>query len=157
MAEPDLCATADGTLVCVLRTTDGKGLGPMLLTSSRDAGETWSPLRLLENFGVMPRLLTLENGVTVLSYGRPGVRLLFSADGAGQCWEHPVTILPGPSMDKRIDWYSMEAESCGNNSQLIPLAPDRFIMAYSDFTHKDAAGHVRKAIFVREVRVRVKP
>lgn len=157
LAEPDLCATADGTLVCVLRTTDGKGLGPMLLTTSRDSGKTWSRLRLLENFGDVPRLLTLENGVTVLSYGRPGVRLLFSADGTGQCWEHPVAILPGPSLDKKVNWYSMEAESCGNNSNLVPLGPDRFLMAYSDFTYRDDTGNVRKAIFTREIQVRVKP
>lgn len=156
LVEPDLCATANGTLVCVLRTTDNKGLGPMLLTTSHDSGKTWSALRLLENFGVVPRLLTLENGVTVLSYGRPGVRLLFSADGGGRCWEHPTVIMPGPSMDKRIDWYSMEAESCGNNSNLVPLGPDKFLMAYSDFTYKDAPGNLRKAIYVREVRVHAK-
>jgi len=44
--------------------------------------------------------------------------------------------------------------SCGYTS-LLAMGPDRFLIIYSDFKYKNAAGEIRKAIKVREVFVRV--
>ena len=43
--------------------------------------------------------------------------------------------------------------SCGYTS-LLATGPDRFLIIYSDFKYKNAAGEIRKAIKVREVIVR---
>jgi hypothetical protein len=36
----------------------------------------------------------------------------------------------------------------------VPLGRDSFLMAYSDFDHRDAEGKPRKAILTRRVTVR---
>ena len=73
----------DGSLLAVLRTECAE-TGPMYRTRSADGGKTWEETEELYPFGVLPQLLTLENGVTVLAFGRPGVHLLFSKDGRGK-------------------------------------------------------------------------
>ncbi len=76
--EPAFVILQDGTFLCVLRTTDGLGHGPMYTSRSRDRGATWSTPEVIAPAGVLPRLLTLDNGVVVLTSGRPGVQMRFS-------------------------------------------------------------------------------
>ena len=83
--------TPDGRLLCVMRN---QSFHPMYQTHSIDDGATWSPLRLFPDCGVDPALCTLENGVVVCSYGRPGVKVAFSENG-GDSWQKRSTILWG--------------------------------------------------------------
>jgi hypothetical protein len=139
--EPALELLPDGTLLAILRTTDGNGVGPMFRSRSTDQGRTWSRPEAFTETGVLPRLLQLANGVLVLSSGRPGVDLRFSTDG-GQSWSPATKLIPLPDPTK------IQADSCGYTS-LVPLGRDRFLIAYSWFTPPSG----RKSIFVREVRV----
>ena len=78
-----------------LRDARDVGQGrPMFLMHSKDNGMTWSQPQELFDFGVFPRLLQLENGVLVLSFGRPGVWLSFSLDG-GHSWTEKQAVLKG--------------------------------------------------------------
>ena len=95
--------------------------------------------------GVLPRLLRLTNGLVALSLGRPGVQLRFCADGRGKTWTQPIELLSYP--DEKGD------VSCGYTS-LLATGPDRFLISYSDFKYRNAAGEIRKAIKVREAIVR---
>jgi hypothetical protein len=141
--EPATEMLPDGSLLCVLRTTDGLGVGPMYSSRSTDGGRTWTRPEAFSENGVLPRLLQLANGVMVLSSGRPGVQLRFSADGHGARWTKPFEMLP---------WAGdVWAGTCGYTG-LLPTGPDRFLMTYSNFEYPTAAGR-RKAIMVREVRV----
>ena len=81
--------------------------------------------------------------VMALSYGRPGVHLVFSLDGAGRRWTDPIPIRKGDP--KR--WF---AKSCGYTA-IAPLDANRFLLAYSDFEHKGKDGKRRKTILVRRV------
>ena len=94
--------------------------------------------------GVLPRLLRLANGVVVLASGRPGVQLRFSANGRGETWTEPYELVPFANQKDSV--------SCGYTS-ILAAGPDRFLIIYSDFKHKNAAGETRKAIKVREVVV----
>jgi hypothetical protein len=143
--EPAFEILADGGFLCVARTTDGLGNGPMYSSRSHDAGRTWSPPEVMARFGVLPRLLHLTNGIVALSSGRPGVQLRFCADRRGKTWTQPIELLSYPD--------EKEAVSCGYTS-LLATGPDRFLIIYSDFKYKNAAGEIRKAIKVREVIVR---
>ena len=142
--EPAFEILADGSFLCVARTTDGIGNGPMYASRSQDMGCTWSRPEVIARSGVLPRLLRLANGVVVLSSGRPGVQLRFCADARGATWSEPLELLP----------YAHEKEqvSCGYTS-LLATGPDRFLIIYSDFKYPTPTGEIRKAIKVREVIV----
>lgn len=144
--EPGTVLLRDGSLLAVLRTTDGLGVGPMYLSRSTDQGCTWTSPRVLSPTGVMPRLIQLGNGTIVLSSGRPGVDLRFCFDGKGETWTKPHTLVPLTSDD-------VQADSCGYTS-LLSLGDDSFLIAYSWFKRPGAAGQTHKVILVRHVTVR---
>jgi hypothetical protein len=137
--EPAFEILADGTFLCIARTTDGIGNGPMYVSCSRDLGRTWSRPEVMADSGVLPRLLRLTNGVVALSSGRPGVQLRFCANGNGKTWTRPLELLPYAS--------EKDAVSCGYTA-LLATGPDRFLVIYSDFKHQTASGQIRKAIKV---------
>ena len=141
--EPAFDILADGSFLCVMRTTDGAGIGPMYSSRSTDMGKTWSKPKVIAHNGVLPKLLRLENGVEVLSSGRPGVQVRFSTDG--EKWTDPIDLVPVTETDPHKD-------TCGYTS-LVATGPDTFLIAYSHFKHTNEQGDVRKAILIREVKV----
>jgi len=142
--EPGYEVLPDGSMICVMRTTDGIGNGPLYVSRSTDKGITWSKPAVMTASGVLPRLLQLQNGVLVLSTGRPGVQLRFSNDGKGQVWSNPFEMMPW------IDYKNQV--SCGYTG-LLATGSDRFLLVYSDFRYLNDKGETRKAIKVREVIV----
>jgi hypothetical protein len=147
--EPAFTRLRDGSLYCVLRTTDGAGAGPMYQTRSKDGGGIWSKPAVMAPNGVMPRLLRLGNGMLVLSSGRPGVQLRISKSGLGDDWSEPVDVLPSTA-DK------LDADSCGYTG-LVALDRDTFLIVYSWFQKPDAGGRPRKAVLSRRIRVIGRP
>jgi len=146
MGEPRLSLNAKGELVCVVRRTASGKQKSMMITHSKDGGRTWTKPRRLFTFGVFPSITLLDCGVMALSFGRPGVLLSFSPDGGGRTWTTPVTLRKG-------DPKRLSAKSCGYTS-ILNLDAGSFLVAYSDFEHKDKDGRQRKAILVRKVTVR---
>jgi hypothetical protein len=142
--EPQLAPTADGRLVCVLRKTDQEQK-PMAITWSADNGRTWSAPRDLFTFGVWPCVLLLGCGTLALSYGRPGVHLRLDPSGTGLQWSEPITLIEGSHQD-------VHRHTCGYTS-LLALDERSFLIAYSDFLHRDTEGQPCKAILVRRVTV----
>ena len=61
---------------------------------STDDGRTWSAPSLMPDTAksVEPDLCLMSNGILAMSYGRPGVRIMFSPDGNGKTWTSPTTI-----------------------------------------------------------------
>jgi hypothetical protein len=142
--EPNVCFMPDGSVICLMRTTDGSGPGPLYRSRSTDNGKTWSPPVVFDDRGVWPQFLRLENGVTLASYGRPGLYVRATADPQGLRWAPRVEVVP-PG-----DLYT---ETCSYSS-LLPLGADRALLAYSDFNLRNEEGERCKGIRVREVRVR---
>ncbi|GAB3925537.1 sialidase family protein [Larkinella terrae] len=142
--EPAFEILADGSYLCVLRTSDGLGNSPMYLSRSVDKGATWSQPKVFTSSGVLPHLLQLKNGVTVLASGRPGMQVRFSNGSNGLQWTDAFEMLP--FTDQK------DAVSCGY-PDLIATGPDKFLLIYSDFKYKNAQGETRKAIKVREITV----
>jgi len=103
MSEPTMARAADGDLVVVMRQSapinrnvcngawQGTGL---LITRSSDDGTTWTLARPLAGVGLDvrsvtsadPMLTMMSEGQLILSYGRPGNRILVSTDGNGKTW-----------------------------------------------------------------------
>lgn len=140
--EPGINFMPDGLALCLLRSDDGNGQGPLYLSRSTDNGKTWSEPAVFDGLGVWPQLLTLKNGVTLASYGRPGLFVRVSADPAGRQWSGRVEIVhPGKTM----------GDTC-SYSALLPLSDDTALIAYSDFHVPGPDGTPRKAILVRTVK-----
>jgi hypothetical protein len=145
--EPAFEILADGTYLCVLRTTDRLN-GPMYASRSTDQGKTWSKPEVITASGVLPKLLQLKNGITVVAAGRPGVQVRFSNDGKGKVWTNGFEMLPFEINNKGM----ADQVSCGYTG-LLETGPDKFLVIYSDFLFKNAQGETRKAIKVREITV----
>ncbi len=153
--EASLVQRPNGTLVTLIRNEGAPAWRPFYmpdcwLTISRDNGLTWTPPRWFNAFGVLPRLITLDNGIVVASYGRPGVEVRFSSDPDGLIWSQPFSIRPRIGMIGRA--VADKDATCGYTS-IFPCGPDRFVIVYSDFYHRDADWILHKAIKVREIRV----
>ena len=88
--EPVMCKCGDGSILCVMRTKGGGQ--PLMQSRSRDRGKTWEPFRETGSLGVDPDLCLTTGGVLACSYGRPGNRIMFSADGSGEKWTDRLKI-----------------------------------------------------------------
>lgn len=141
--EPDFEFMADGSMICVMRTCDATN-GPMYIARSADKGKTWSKPEYFSPFGVWPQLLKLKNGVVVLSYGRPGVNLLFCNDGKGKVWSKNLVLSPS---DKTTG-----TGTCGYTG-ILATGDDKFIITHSKWPLKNDKGQDCKAIVVREITV----
>jgi len=142
--EPTVCFLPDGSVLCLMRTTDGGGPGPLYFARSTDNGKTWSQPAVFDDLGVWPQLLRLKNGVTLAVYGRPGLYVRATADPAGLRWAKRVTVVPPGAIG---------AETC-SYAALLPLSDNHALLAYSDFNLRNAEGKRCKGIRVREVRAR---
>ncbi len=141
--EPTVCFMPDGSVFCLLRTTDGNGVGPLYRVRSTDNGRTWSDAAVFDDLGVWPQMLTLRNGVTLAVYGRPGLYIRATSDPAGLRWGERVAVVkPG----------NYHGDTC-SYAALLPLDDDRILVACSNFNLQNADGKVCKGIQVREVTV----
>lgn len=141
--EPNLVHLPDGSIFALLRTTDGIGPGPMYRARSEDDGNTWSQPVVFDDLGVYPALLSLKNGVTLASYGRPGLYLRATADSSGREWDDRITIVePG----------DLGRDTC-SYTDLCPLSDHEALLVYSDFNYPDLDGAPVKTILVRKVTV----
>ena len=141
--EPEFNFMPDGSVLCLIRTHDLLGVGPLYWSRSLDSGETWSHPRVFDDCGVWPRMLTLGNGITLASYGRPGLYVRATADPAGLEWE-PRVVAVEPAEGRR--------DTC-SYSALLALDDCRALLAYSDFNYPDKQGRKCKTILVRTVTV----
>ena len=87
--EPVMARCSDGSILCMMRV--GGGL-PMMQTRSRDNGKTWDKPRENGSLGVYPDMCLMTGGVLACSYGRPGNRIMFDADGTGEKWTDRIKI-----------------------------------------------------------------
>ncbi|MCY3899051.1 MAG: sialidase family protein [Caldilineaceae bacterium] len=141
--EPEFNFMPDGSVLCLLRTHDLLGVGPSYWSRSLDGGQSWSVPRVFDDRGVWPRMLTLGNGITLASYGRPGLFVRATADPAGLEWEQRVVVVE--PAERRQDTCSYSA--------VLALDEKTALLAYSDFNYPDAQGQKRKSIMVRTVTV----
>ncbi len=144
--EPAFELLGDGSFICVMRSGSAS---PMYKCFSNDGGKTWTTPEPFTANGVKPELMLLENGVLLLTSGRPGVQLRFSLDGSGREWTEPIDMVP---LIYNTNLYKRDV-SCGYTS-ILESGTDTFLMVYSDFTKKNEAGQERKSIWFRKVSIK---
>lgn len=87
----------DGSWLAVMRTGNARDFNcqdnPIMWSVSRDEGRTWSRPQRTGLSGSYPSLAVLPDQLLVISYGRPGAMIAFSADG-GRSWTDATCVDP---------------------------------------------------------------
>lgn len=144
--ENDITFTPDGSMIRLIRT--GSCVNSYY-TRSEDGGKTWTEPEVFDDHGVWPCLITLKCGVTLATYGRPGITLRATADPSGKTWEDPIKLLsplPGP-------WKTPHIMATCAYTNLIEIDDHTAGLAYSDFTVCDEEGNPRKCLMFRTITV----
>ena len=129
----------------------GTAKSPLLFSRSYDEGRHWTKLVAIRPSSVNPVGGLLANGVAYRMYGRPGQFITFCGDGEGKQWGNDVMLVP-VSEDPTNKKTGIRENSCANSCDVV-LGPNRFLIAYTDYGHRDVAGRVRKAVLTREIVV----
>lgn len=143
--EPDLAFMPDGSMLTIIRTSS---CSPSYLARSTDGGNTWSKPVKFDRCGVLPQLQVMGCGVTLATYGRPGLFVRATDDPSGQSWDAPIELMPYKDPKTVQDWI----DSC-YYTNLLPLDDRTVLMAYSDFNVKDETGTPRKSVLVRTIHI----
>jgi hypothetical protein len=89
--ESDLLYLGNGNILCVMRTQGHEVYTPMMRSISHDYGKTWSAPEAINPYGVLPRLLKMQNGTVVVCSGKWDIFLQTSEDD-GETWSKPFVI-----------------------------------------------------------------
>lgn len=138
-SEPQVNEMPDGSLFALLRTDDGNGPGPLYAARSPDRGVTWSRPSVFDDRGVWPQLVTLASGITLASYGRPGLYLRATRDPDGQRWAERLTVVAPDAGGSR------DPNTC-SYSGLMALSETRALLVYSNFRYPNEQGQPCKTL-----------
>jgi len=144
--ETNITFAPDGSYIRLVRS-DGsfmRVMATMYLVRSTDKGFTWCDPIPFDDRGVWPQLLTLDCGVTLAAYGRPGFFIRATEDPSCLKWEDRIRLIP--------DGTRMHKTTC-SYSDLIALDDHTAGLVYTDFTVKDENGIARKTVLFRTITV----
>lgn len=144
--EPCLTVAPDGRYCVLIRSGAGY---PCYFSYSLDEGQSWSEPIEFDDVGVDPQLLTLDCGVTLASYGRPGIYLRATDDPGCVSWNDPTKI----TLSKETA-NSYVRDSCCYTS-LIQIDEYTALLAYSDFNYPSLTDpdETAKTILIRKVHI----
>ena len=161
-SDSDFEFMADGSIIWIFRSAWAMSTGiewaPMYISRSTDLGYTWSKPKKFSNVGVLPRLCSLDCGVTLVCYGRPGIFVRGCDDGRGLSWSEPLEIMTPKDRSHLANVVSKEPSfhdwdgGC-NNPEIIPIGKNSALIFYSDFYYPDDSGVKRKTILCRKITV----
>lgn len=95
--------------------------------------------------GVWPCLLTLKCGVTLATYGRPGIRVRATDDPACLNWNEPIENLESIREPEPYPGHTLNTASCCYTN-MVALDDRTAALVYSDFRVKDEQGIPRKSM-----------
>jgi len=143
--EPSMARMPDGSVVMLMRTGSGQ---PSYITRSTDNCRSWSEPVVFDKVGVLPRLLTLPCGVTIASYGRPGLFLRSTSDREGLLWDAPVDLNVYDNVVPGIPG------SCFYTS-LLALDDATALLAYTHFYWPNSDGVPVKTLLTQRIHVQM--
>ena len=127
--EADIEETSPGHICCVLRTQGHEVFSPMYVCHSDDFGKTWTKPRIFCDWGVLPKLLKMQDGTLVCASGHRHTMLLFSDDD-GKTWSEPFIVEPCDGLwDKSATGYTSFLESKPGEITIIYADPKEGIAA----------------------------
>ena len=147
--EPLMELMEDGSVVMLMRSGAPRNpfdpdRFPCYITRSTDACQSWSKPEKFDAVGVLPQIVRLGCGVTLASYGRPGLFLRATDDPSGREWAEHQEIELVPHAHDRSCYYT----------RLLPIDDYSALLVYSDFNYPDKeSGEPKKSVLVRKLRV----
>lgn len=159
--ENSLTKTPEGVLLCAMRMD--MSINPNVATPicdtmvaiSHDNGYTWSEPTAVADSSVTPQVVSLENGITVLIYGRPGVHLKYSKDN-GKTWSSSYSII-GETLEECRKKGIKDADSkyfdmiSYSNSFVEVLDSNSILVLYNHMKYDEGDGVLHKATFVKKI------
>ena len=159
--EVTLARTKNGTLICAMRME--MSIHPdiasprcdTMIAVSRDNGYTWEKPFSISDSSVTPQVVTFENGVIAVVYGRPGVHFKYSVDD-GKTWSDSYSII-GKTLEEyraegKSDAKSKYFDTCSYSNVFVEkISDDTMLVLYNNLQHDDGDGMKHKAGFVRTV------
>ena len=141
--EPHMEQMPDGSFLMLIRSGHNH---PSYLVRSTDGGMTWSKPEKYDDLGVFPQILTTPTGVTLASYGRPGLFLRSTNDPSGLIWNDPIEL--------ELSQFGGEVKTCGYTNFLL-LNATTVLMIYSDYNYSVSGKRtdVAKCIMVRIITI----
>jgi hypothetical protein len=127
-AEPALVQLSNGDLMCVMRMGGGEQFH-LRRSYSSDGGRTWSTPETIAPYSVEPSMTRLQNGVVVLSTGRPGIGLWVAADERADQWQS-VDLLAHHNQWAPDATYTITPKQTTAYTELVEIAPNRILIAY---------------------------
>lgn len=117
--EPDLLYLGNGHILAAIRTQGHEVYTPMFFSHSYDSGKTWTKPEQLNPYGVLPRLIRMENGAIVCASGKWDTFLLLSGDD-GQTWSEPYIVAENDGQwDRGPSGYVSVAETEPNTLLIV--------------------------------------
>lgn len=144
--EPELLYLGGGRVLCVMRTQGHEVYTPMMRSFSEDYGKTWSAPEQICDYGVLPRLLKLQNGVTVCASGKWDIFFLTSEDD-GETWSKPFVVTPNDGQ-----W---DRGPSGYNS-IFETEPNTLVVVYDtteDKVSEDIKPGERRIVYVSRYKI----
>lgn len=159
--EVSLALTKSGVLLCAMRME--MSINPSIATPicdtmiaiSRDYGFSWETPFSVSDSSVTPQIMTFENGVAAVVYGRPGVHLKYSTDD-GKTWSDSVSIIGKTLEEYRkngvSDRNSKYSDTCSYSNVFVEkLSKDSMLVLYNNAKYDEGDGLRHKAAFVRTI------
>ena len=140
--EADCFEVEKDHLVCVLRTGGHEVVSPLYCSHSYDAGRTWEKPYEINPWGVLPRLMRMQDGTLVLSSGHRHTFLQFSEDN-GRTWSEALILEVSEG-----EW----GESCSGYNTIMESRPGELTVVFDDPKERLAQGY--KPGNVRQVYVK---
>ena len=92
----------------------------------------------------------MDNDVLALTYGRPGIQVAFSSDGAGKRWDVIETIVPH-GFRRSYGVYDVTSGKPG----FVPIGAGRFLLLYDVYAYAARPGAPRlNTVFARDIHLR---
>lgn len=159
--EVTLTRTGSGALVCAMRMEMSihpdvaTPICDTMIAISRDNGYSWETPFSISDSSVTPQVVSFENGIIAVLYGRPGVHFKYSADD-GRTWSDSYSIIGKTLEEYRKDGVS-DADSkyfdtCSYSNIFVEkIEKNTMLVLYNNAKYDEGDGKKHKAGFVRAV------
>ena len=161
-SDSDIAFMDDGSMLWFMRScwfaSTGYEWAPMYVSRSEDGGRTWSKPEVFSWTGILPRVVRLADGISLICYARPGMFIRASEDPSGKEWGPEIELMtPGDRSDlanvkadpvKFHDW-----DGACNNPELLVIDAHSALIFYVDFYYPDEEGTARKTVLCKKITV----